>query len=572
MRSLFGLMNRFRNDRRANVAVIFAIACVPLISAIGCALDYSEATRIKAKMQSAADAAAVAAISQNSAGWLASTAQTSNGPVTVAQADAVNVFNGNVTAQASLYNSLAVTATVIKTGPALASTVSFSANVPVTFMKVVGWSQLTVTGSSSATSSLPLYLDFYVMLDVSGSMGLPSTNAEQTRLAAVNPDDFDVYPNGCTLACHFQAVGSCSNPPIGQQVIPNPTSNSPVYQAYPTSNLGPSTINPVTGAITTKGGYCLGYLISRVSQAGYLNLINSAVTPTSKTQYPMKNGQQLPPLMLPNLTASLTGPNSLLTGNSSSMSNSLTAVTSCPVDGTDACIQLRADAVGTALNATKASQGVSGLFETANNSLLTPSQYRIGLYPFIQDLITYSQLTTTIGPGSAIQTAAQNLATLLDTGNTPNVNLGSGGTHFENAFPQMSNLITNVGDGSSSTDTKPFVFLVTDGSQNFQTCCNFSGSNSATVMPTGASSYCTPLKNRGITIAVLYIPYEPIQKPTPIFNNEDNVANANIPNIPPSLLACASPNFFFSATSTSQIAAALAAMFNQALVTAHVTN
>jgi hypothetical protein len=92
------------------------------------------------------------------------------------------------------------------------------------------------------------------------------------------------------------------------------------------------------------------------------------------------------------------------------------------------------------------------------------------------------------------------------------------------------------------------------------------------VMPTGASSYCQPLKNRGITIAVLYIPYAPIQNPTTIYSNEDGVANANIANIPPSLLACASPNFFFQATSTSQIAAALAAMFNQALVTAHVTN
>jgi hypothetical protein len=116
---------------------------------------------------------------------------------------------------------------------------------------------------------------------------------------------------------------------------------------------------------------------------------------------------------------------------------------------------------------------------------------------------------------------------------------------------------------------------VTDGAQNFQTCCNFSGSNSATTIPIGASSYCTPLKNRGITIAVLYIPYEPIQNPTTIFNNEDNVANANIngpPGISASLTACASPNFFFQATSTSQIAAALAAMFNQALVTAHLTN
>ena len=556
MRSLSGLMNRFRKDRRGNVAVIFAIALVPLISAIGLAIDYSEATRIKAKMQSAADAAAVAAISAQSAGWLAASTMTGNGEVTVAETDAKNIFNGNVTASSSLYNGLAVNATVTKTGPTLTSTVTFTANVPVTFLKVIGKTQFSMTGSSSASSSLPLYLDFYVMLDVSGSMGLPSTNAEQTRLTAINPDDFSVYPNGCVFACHFQSQGSCTDPPTGQKTNAGVL---PAYTAYPTN------------------GYCLGYLISRVSQSGYQSLLNSAVTNQTKTQYPMKTGQVLPSAMLPNVTSSLSGPNSLLTGNSKSLSNSLTAVTSCPTAGTDACIQFRADAVGTALNATVATQGVDGLFATANKSEIINSQFRIGLYPFIEDLITYSGLTATIGPSSAIQTAATNLATLLDTGNSPNVNLGSGGTHFENAFPQMSAIIPPlgggaVGDGSSSTNTKPFVFLVTDGSQNFQTCCGFSGSNSATVMPTGASSYCTPLKNRGITIAVLYIPYEPIQNPTTIFSNEDGVANANIPNIPPSLQACASPNFFFTATAPSDIAAALAAMFNQALVTAHITN
>lgn len=70
MRSFSSLLNRFRRDRRGNIAVIFGIACIPLISAVGCAIDYSEATRMKAKLQSAADAAAVASISQNSrAGW-----------------------------------------------------------------------------------------------------------------------------------------------------------------------------------------------------------------------------------------------------------------------------------------------------------------------------------------------------------------------------------------------------------------------------------------------------------------------------------------------------------------------
>lgn len=561
MRSFLSLLNRFRRDKRGNIAVIFAIACVPLISAIGCAIDYSEATRLKSKLQSAADAAAVASISEQSPGWLAASNMTSNGEVAIAETSAMNIFNGNITGvNNTLFtlNAATTKAIVNKTGPSLTSTVSFSANVPVTFMKVVGFSQLTVTGSSSASSSLPLYLDFYLMLDVSGSMGLPSTDAEQTRLSLINPDDYTVYPNGCTFACHFQSSGSCSDPTQGQRANAAGVT-SPINSAYPTNN------------------YCLGYLLSRVSQSGYNSLLQTT------TRYPMK-GKQLPTAILQNLTSNVTlgAANSLLTGNSKSQSNSLTAVTSCPTAGTDACIQLRADAVGTALNATLATQGVDGLFAVANKAEILSKQFRIGLYPFVQKLYAYFPLTTTINgsptASGTINYAAANLATLLDTGNSPDLGLGSGGTHFENAFPTMNTTIPPagggaVGDGSSATDTKPFVFLVTDGAQNFQTCCSFSGSNSATVMPSSnATSYCQPLKNRGITIAVLYIPYEPIQNPTTIFNNEDNVANANIPSIEPSLKACASPNFYFKATAPSDIAAALAAMFNQALQTAHITH
>ncbi|WP_298108116.1 TadE/TadG family type IV pilus assembly protein, partial [Bradyrhizobium sp.] len=548
MRTLSALINRFCKDKRGNIAVIFGIACLPVLAAVGCGVDYSEASRMRAKLQSAADAAAVASISKNSQGWLAASQMSGNGTVATAQTDAMNIFLGNINnvynpgnpnpgANLFTLNMPPTTAVVTKTGVNLTSTVTFNATVPTIFMNVVGFKSLTVSGSSSASSSLPMYLDFYVMLDVSGSMGLPSTNAEQTRLAAINPDNFRSYPNGCTFACHFQSQGSCTAPPVGQ------TASSgvlPAYSAYPTN------------------GYCLGYLITRVSQSGYQALLNSSITSQTKTQYPMKGGQVLPSAMLPNVTSSLTGPNSLLTGNSKSMSNSLTAVTSCPTEGTDACIQLRADAVGTALNATMATQGVDGLFATANKNEVVPDQFRIGLYPFIRYLYAYSPLTSAINaspttPGT-INYAAANLATLLDTGNSPNLGLGSGGTHFENAFPSMNTTIPpsgggQVGDGSSPTNTKPFVFLVTDGAQNFQTCCGFSGSNSATVMASGTSSPCQPLKNRGITVAVLYIPYEPIQNPTTIYNNEDNVANANIPNIPPSLQSCASPNFFFTATS-----------------------
>jgi tripartite-type tricarboxylate transporter receptor subunit TctC len=121
----------------------------------------------------------------------------------------------------------------------------------------------------------------------------------------------------------------------------------------------------------------------------------------------------------------------------------------------------------------------------------------------------------------------------------------------------------------------PYVFLVTDGAEDPQVkginAGGWSGSNHATVMD--PTALCKPLKDRGIIISVLYIPYQPISPVNAAFaGDEDDAANNNIPNIPPSLQSCASPGFFFTANTPADITGALNAMFAQALVSAHITN
>jgi Flp pilus assembly protein TadG len=511
---LTSLVRRFRIDSRGNVAVIFVIALLPILEAVGCAVDYSLATRMKAKLQASADAASVASISEKAPGYTAAALMTGNGSVTVGVTDAQNVFNGNMSGITD-YTNLTLTASVTKTGTQLTSQVQFSADVPVVFMKAIGFQKLTVTGSSTSRASLPLYLDFYLMLDVSGSMGLPSTNFEQGRLAAINPDNFGQYPGGCTLACHFSVQNVCSDTGSNKQ-------------KYPTNN------------------YCMGYAISRVSPGGYQTLLNN-------------NSGRLPSSMVPGLPASL----------SSGDPQSLSAVSSCSTDGTTACIQLRADAVGYAVNQ---------LFITANATEKVANQFRIGLYPFIQNLYAYFALTSSINGSptnsSTINYAAANLASQLDT-NT-NSSLGSGGTHIDTSLTTLNGLINSVGDGSAFNNTLPYIFLVTDGAQDPQTKAlnqsgGWSGSNHAIVID--PTQQCQTIKSRGIIISVLYIPYQPIQNPNPSFaNDEDDYANNNIVNIPPSLQACASPNFFFTANTPADITTALNAMFNQALMTARITN
>jgi Flp pilus assembly protein TadG len=569
------LISHFGRNSRANVAVTFAIATLPILAAVGCAVDYSLAVRMRSKMQAAADAASVGSISQSSPGYAAAEAMSGNGSVAAGVTDATNIFMANLCGpqpggctNVTGYSDLTVTATVTKTGSTLASVVNFTAQVPTTFLKVIGFQTLTISSASSSSAAMSTYLDFYLMLDVSGSMGLPSTsgpNSEEFRLSPINPDNKVQYPTGCTLACHFTLANSaCVDDP---KVTPptnypaNPPTNTTAYtQQYSTSS------------------YCMGYVYSRLTQSALSALINHPSGPiTTSNPIGPKQVPGLPDTMLPNLNTLLDGsPNSLVTGNSASLPYSLTPVTSCPTPGTDACIQLRLDAVGFA---------VTQLIATAQSTEAqtnVPNQFRIGLYPFIEELYPYFPLTSSITTSSPINTAAANLATLLDT-NT-NGNLGSGGTHVDAALNSMNTTITSVGNGSSSTSTQPFVFLVTDGAQDPQTKVlntingqGWNGSNHATVLNNGSEvsfpNACQTLKNRGIIIGVLYIPYEPISPVNSGFaNDEDDAANNNIPNISPSLTTCASPNFFFIASTPAAITAALQQMFKQSLTTAHITN
>jgi len=320
----------------------------------------------------------------------------------------------------------------------------------------------------------------------------------------------------------------------------------------------------------------MGYIYSRLGQTALRNLINQAST----VSIPKTTVPGLPTAMLADLNTNVTpgANNSLITGNTKSKPYSLTAVTSCPIDGTDNCIQLRLDAVGYAVNQ---------LFVTANASMKVTDQFRIGLYPFIRYLYAYFPLTSAINGSptnsSTINYAAANLASLLDT--NVSANLGSGGTHIDTALTSVNGLISSgsgaVGDGSTASTPQPYVFLVTDGAQVPQIkgvpngAWNFSN-HATTIDNQGALATvpaCETLKGRGIIISVLYIPYQPISPVNTTFaGDEDTYANNNIPNIPPSLQACASPGFFYTANSPTDITAALNAMFNHALQTAHITN
>jgi Flp pilus assembly protein TadG len=58
-RSAATLSGRFAGDERGNIAVIFAIALLPILSFVGAAIDYSRASRARTAMQGALDSASL---------------------------------------------------------------------------------------------------------------------------------------------------------------------------------------------------------------------------------------------------------------------------------------------------------------------------------------------------------------------------------------------------------------------------------------------------------------------------------------------------------------------------------
>jgi len=112
------LVSNFRLNKQGNVAVITALAMLPMIAAVGCVIDYTTASSIKTKLQAAADAASLATVSVNSSAVTTAQGMSANGTVSGGSAFATAFFNANLATipQDVGYTGLTPTATVSLSG------------------------------------------------------------------------------------------------------------------------------------------------------------------------------------------------------------------------------------------------------------------------------------------------------------------------------------------------------------------------------------------------------------------------------------------------------------------------
>ncbi len=190
---LHSALRRFARAREGNVAITFAIAAIPLIAFIGAAIDYTHANAVKASLQSALDATAL--MMSKNASSLSDVSV--NGQPSDLDAKALAVFK-------SLFNrteatNLAINATYSTNGGTNLE-ITGSADVPTTFLTVIGHDSIAVGGSSTAKWG-STRLRVALVLDNTGSMAQSgkmtalksATKSLLSQLQAAATNDGDVY-------------------------------------------------------------------------------------------------------------------------------------------------------------------------------------------------------------------------------------------------------------------------------------------------------------------------------------------------------------------------------------------
>ena len=181
---------RFIGAKDGNIAVIFAIAAVPIISFVGAAIDYTRANSARSSMQAALDSTALMLAKDLSDGTI-TTSQINAKAAAYFTALYTNTDAKSVTVNATYTASTSMGSTIVVNG---------SGAVTTDFMKVAGFPDLKFSTSSTSAwgnvrMRVAMALDNTGSMAQDGKIGALQTASKNLidQLSALAKNPGDVY-------------------------------------------------------------------------------------------------------------------------------------------------------------------------------------------------------------------------------------------------------------------------------------------------------------------------------------------------------------------------------------------
>lgn len=339
------------------------------------------------------------------------------------------------------------------------ATISYSAPIATSILQVVGIDQVTVHGTATAQSKLPSYLNFYVLMDNSPSMGIGGSAADIANLETLTA----AQPNGssCAFACHER----------------NSDGTDDVNDYFHVA---------LAHGVKTRIDYLRG-------------AVGSLLTLASKTQQ-------------------------------------------------------------------------------------VPNQFQFGLYTF-NDTATQTTVSPLSSNFTQLQTDTQNIQLGYNSVNNPGMNEPGDVNAGPDEETDIDAGVNYVGSQVSTSYTSPraptnFVVIVSDGVQDKVDCATVgTTSGGCRAYEPVSLATCDALKQAGNQVAVVYTPYLPItnngwyNKYVEPINIQPVPSSANLPQVTNVMQSCASnPSLFVETSPTTDIGTALQTIFQNALARTLLTN
>lgn len=196
------LRRRILQDQRGNVLMFYGFAVIPLMFSVGMGVDYARAMKAQTKLNAAADAAALNSVSQTM--MLQGTTAACEAARALFESQSAGIDSveiDSVTYSVKKADGTEIgCATITDDAPPVDKrfvTVAYSARSTNLFGGILGWADLTISGGSGTYASVAPDIDFYIALDTSPSMGLPTTQQGMDKMAD---------RAGCEFACHSNRI------------------------------------------------------------------------------------------------------------------------------------------------------------------------------------------------------------------------------------------------------------------------------------------------------------------------------------------------------------------------------
>lgn len=186
-------ISRLWRDDHGNIALIFALLVVPIVLTVGMAIDLAFAWQSRQTIQQLSDA--ISTVTTSSArDYLATNGVSQITAATTAANAQAQAFCADFTTKSKQLSSIQCGVTLSLQGLNVYSNSTVSGTYNTFFMNIIGTPQISYSETANAQAPLPPYIDFYMLLDNSPSMGIGATVADMNLIAN--------NTGGCEFACH----------------------------------------------------------------------------------------------------------------------------------------------------------------------------------------------------------------------------------------------------------------------------------------------------------------------------------------------------------------------------------